>query len=135
MTSLHDGGFQILSRFVTLDIFRGVQKREVAPHDFLVFVTRDTFRALVPTRHTAGWIECDDGVVLQALHEDAEIFQTFELLSNDFPDFVKEKAEYYSRECEGRTAQQTDFAGERDRASRSHEQEISGQQRQDGGQK
>ena len=51
-----------------------IKAGEMLADDFLRFVTLDLFRAGVPTRDVAIRVEHEDGVVLNALHHEAELF-------------------------------------------------------------
>src|SRR6478672_931194 len=63
---------QLPRRLAIRDVFGGVEGREVPPDDLVVLVSLDGFRALVPRRDDAAWIQHEDRVVLHALHEQAK---------------------------------------------------------------
>ena len=70
--SLGCGHLQSFSGFPLLDLFLGVEAREVLADDLFSFVALDVFGPRVPSDNPPFGVEPEDGVVPHAFNEQAE---------------------------------------------------------------
>src|SRR5262245_4709697 len=88
-------------RLSALDILRRVENRKVAPDDLIRTISFDPLGARVPTDHTSLRVEHKDGIILDALNQQAKALPDPPLCFDALPKPRKDQAGEYPEYNEG----------------------------------